>query len=46
MAHHLLGHASEAVAAQRQAIEHVPSVEKALPPRFESDLARYVARAR
>jgi tetratricopeptide (TPR) repeat protein len=45
LAHHLLGHASEAVAAQRDAIEHVPSAEKALRARFESELGRYVGAA-
>ena len=42
LAHHLLGHASEAVAAQREAIEQVPRTEKALRARFESELRRYV----
>ena len=45
MAHHLLGQNSEAVEAQRKAIERISRSETALRARFEADLARYVAAA-
>jgi non-specific serine/threonine protein kinase/serine/threonine-protein kinase len=45
LAQKLLGHSSEAVAVQRQAIKHLPRNEKAMRARFESDLHRYLTSA-
>jgi non-specific serine/threonine protein kinase/serine/threonine-protein kinase len=46
LAHHLLGHRSEAEQLQRKAIADLLPGEKALRVRFEADLARYVAATR
>ncbi len=43
LAHHVLGHAQEAVRLQREAIAKLSSDEKALRTHFEAKLARYAA---